>query len=1736
MISAYKTAINNSYAIANMSTNNYNPTWNFGGLIGYAELSSVNNSYATAVIRGGPNPSGGLIGYAIYTNISNSYTTSGLDIGGYISSGYQVGGFVGHGVSVSVTNSSSTVTYDLSYHGGSYIGGFIGEAEHSNVSNCSAAADVAGYQYIGGLIGYGDSVIVANSSAAGSANSSQMFEAYCGGLIGYANYSNISGCFSSANVNVNGYGYDGGGLVGMLAYSTIVNSSTTGNITGESYLGGLVGTAQSSTIINSSSTANLSAYDDVGGLVGLLTYSTLTGSYSSGNETAVGTYTGHPNGAGGLVGAALNSSVSGSYAIYNARSPNAAGGLVGVLQSSNVSASNATGRIIGSTPAGGLIGYATGSNIAYSSANSNLSSGSSFGGLVGIMYYTNVTYSTASGNIRGSYSGGLVGQEFSNSIIRFSNASANVGVNVYSVYEGGIVGEMWSGSSVRDSIGFGNVTGSGAGGIAGGTSYSTITNCTTAANVNGSSDAGCIIGTGSRTNVSNCSATPACTLSGTYYVGGIAGALDASSIVNTSYSTINVTGTGDVGGLIGRFDGNMTGCNATGNINGGSTAGGLIGGSGGIVLDSFATGNVNGSDHVGGLIGDSGGIVSNSFATGNVTGGDYTGGLIGNSVTNINNSYATGNVTGGDYTGGLIGDTGYYFDYFAYYYGHIIFYIWPLITDSYATGNVAGGDYTGGLIGSDDTGNITDCFASGNVAGGDYTGGFIGQLQNTLILALPYPIDPGIVADSFASGSVTGSGQRTGGFAGAASDVGIINSFATGFVNAGYPSGGLVGEGSGALTFTNSRWDVCRTMARRCVGNFCSTPDGCFPENYNRSPDSGYFYNFANEPLASYSYPPWDASCSASGYPTLVSQHASSCDTNPAPACLTDTWGGVTLAYTGSDVSVNRSDTFGANFSVSCADGYCGNVSVLLDPIKTTKPHIAMYILSTDVSNYTSTSTSPAFATGTFTDLGMGDDDCQAVSLPFTFNFYGDSKSTIYISSNGWISFDDPFCSAIPSGLGSAGSGIYLWAGDMNPSSSGNVSYYSSSGYFVVQYHDVPQYGLSDIHTMQLVLYPDGRINVLYGQMDSVNAAGTFYNDSLYTPIGAATGTGFLLFPAPSVHMLDWINVSEASVGLDYNVTCQAGATTNATAVYFTVTDPSSSEVVDNALGAQTGSVWSSPVFAATSNGTWNCEANATDGLGNLPQLYLTFTVGVKDVVPEGSGTPFYVTWRNPIEPDELACLGNLANLAACGVNYTVNATGTARWIFFANATETDNWVMVGSDISYCNVSDSGLFNVTINPRSGVVPPVVDFTAPTPANGTGTISALINVSVNEDVVACTLFYDGGTLFMNVHDAGAATSAEVVFAASQGEYTYFVTCYDASLTPGSTANRTIIMLQQEEKKTALPQLALSLNSSCGGNTVTVTSNGQPVGGASVSINDATNTTDSLGSVQFPGCGINVTLHARASGYQSADKLASLVDCGACAPAPIQCDCGIVRDGQCMHYACCSDSQCGQNQTCVDHACGGGGQPVCTAPSCCRSDADCGQAERCGIPAGAQTGQCIPVVGCGAIDNHVLVVQWQCGDLQACPPCGSGYSCISHQCIRGSIRAPSNLYVGSNTTIHAEINNVSCANCEIEITDPAGRNFTVTTNASGDVSFPLNQEGVYKATLVKNQMPLSSVAITSLRPPSVISAVPVTLIESKDVPCLLAVLIVLLLLFVLYMRWRTGKWGIPGLPAEGPKPKA
>ena len=204
---------------------------------------------------------------------------------------------------------------------------------------------------------------------------------------------------------------------------------------------------------------------------------------------------------------------------------------------------------------------------------------------------------------------------------------------------------------------------------------------------------------------------------------GLFGAVGSGGVIqNTGVVNVDVTGSHDVGGLMGANaeGGTLSNSYATGSVTGGGAVGGLVGWNDGTVSHSYSTSGVTGGNEVGGLVGENErGTVSNSYATGNVSGTNGVGGLIGmNTDGTLSNSYATGNVIASRwFVGGLVGwndeDS------------HVI--------NSYSTGSVTGDDYVGGLAGENDgiiTYSFWDTETSGQAAPDGGTGKTTAEMQD----------------------------------------------------------------------------------------------------------------------------------------------------------------------------------------------------------------------------------------------------------------------------------------------------------------------------------------------------------------------------------------------------------------------------------------------------------------------------------------------------------------------------------------------------------------------------------------------------------------------------------------------------------------------------------------------------------------------------------------------------------------------------------------------------------------------------------------------------------------------------------------------------------------------------------------------------------------------------------------------------------------------------------------------
>jgi prepilin-type N-terminal cleavage/methylation domain-containing protein len=167
---------------------------------------------------------------------------------------------------------------------------------------------------------------------------------------------------------------------------------------------------------------------------------------------------------------------------------------------------------------------------------------------------------------------------------------------------------------------------------------------------------------------------------------GLFGRVQGAVIENTAVSGVNITGSQDVGALVGYLQtGQISNCCSSGRISALGTAGGLAGFNEGIISGSISKASVTG-----GYIGFAGGIAGSSgFSSkiidcrseGDISGVSKVGGIAGSLNGEILNCHAVGSVSGEARVGGLVGQIA------SVSYG-------PVIRNSYFTGtvNISGSD------------------------------------------------------------------------------------------------------------------------------------------------------------------------------------------------------------------------------------------------------------------------------------------------------------------------------------------------------------------------------------------------------------------------------------------------------------------------------------------------------------------------------------------------------------------------------------------------------------------------------------------------------------------------------------------------------------------------------------------------------------------------------------------------------------------------------------------------------------------------------------------------------------------------------------------------------------------------------------------------------------------------------------------------------------------------------------
>lgn len=211
-------------------------------------------------------------GAGLFEKIANGNNLSNLNLENVTIKGVnQVGAFCGILGSRSILSNCHLLGTNNISGTGNYIGGITGGNSNSQtLSGCSVsnATTVSGVDFVGGLIGEG--YTIANSSSAAIVKG----ENNVGGIAGHC-YGMVSDCTSSAQITATGN--LAGGIIGgtttkdVVGYSAgkVAQSSFTGSVSGNDYVGGIIGTGgRDNSITTSFSTGTISGASNVGGISG----------------------------------------------------------------------------------------------------------------------------------------------------------------------------------------------------------------------------------------------------------------------------------------------------------------------------------------------------------------------------------------------------------------------------------------------------------------------------------------------------------------------------------------------------------------------------------------------------------------------------------------------------------------------------------------------------------------------------------------------------------------------------------------------------------------------------------------------------------------------------------------------------------------------------------------------------------------------------------------------------------------------------------------------------------------------------------------------------------------------------------------------------------------------------------------------------------------------------------------------------------------------------------------------------------------------------------------------------------------------------------------------------------------------------------------------------------------------------------------------------------------------------
>lgn len=738
-----------------------------GGLIGSMGYGDVDKSYASIPVSTSRNYLGGLIG-ANGGIVTASYATGAVST--TQSSASRIGGLVGSNSGLLNLKCYATGNVTATQSSSERVGGLVGYSTGSIYMSYATGA-VSSISYVGGLVGENQGTINQSYSTSNATGTTDV-----GGLVGINYTGTVSDSYATGTVTLNASGSNAGGSVGDLSSGTFTRVFSYGLVTGAGTTnkGGFAGTVTA-------------ANNRINGVFWDATTGYATSSGTSGYKSS---YTGSTFGLATADLQTYSTFVAATYDFFSVWQLPTGGSQYPKLQWQLAQ----TPITIDTLFAGGAGTEASPYQISTAVQLQNLAYAVQLGDTGRKAHYiltANIDLDGYVSPIIGTstypFSGTFDGKSYS--ISNYQTTAVDNNTGLFGYVNGGTIKNFTLNGVAINGQAYNSV-----GTVVGYADSLDMANVTVAFTntITGQDNIGGLIGKvdGSGVSINLCSVTG----SGSGAVsplgnsiGGLIGYFNGTgNQIKSSYSAIPVSASGRsyVGGVVGYLNyATVQTCYSTGNVTGGSNTGGVAGLNQGYIKNSYSSSVISGSSSVGGVAGQDGndynpdGYIYYSYATGTVTGtSEHVGGLVGLHWNGaVTDSYATGNVSGSNNVGGLVG------------------YNRANVTDAYAQGTVtATGDRLGGAVGHMEGGTHTRVYATGALSGTvTYKGGFLGYRQS------------GSFSNCFWDTQSTGNGSAAGN---AATLSGI--------------SGQNTAAMKDATIFTNASWDFTDKWQIPAVANY----------------------------------------------------------------------------------------------------------------------------------------------------------------------------------------------------------------------------------------------------------------------------------------------------------------------------------------------------------------------------------------------------------------------------------------------------------------------------------------------------------------------------------------------------------------------------------------------------------------------------------------------------------------------------------------------------------------------------------------------------------------------------------------------------------------------------------------------------------------------------------------------------------------------------------------------------